>query len=237
MLRPFDDFPRIQEGSSIESGYSFRVEVLRLSNNPRISSTLELTCEDPRLRDRYGRHLWGHSCLLARRLAEEGSSVISIDALAPSISERYFSWDDHINVQTRWDLGDAMKHRAPFMDQALSALVEDVYARGPDRKIIIVTVGEFGRTPRLTRADGLFGRDHWPSAQSALIRRGGLKMGQVIGSTNRRGEYPSDLPLTPKVLLATIYRHLGTDDRAEFLDTTGRPAAILSEGEPIRELL
>src|SRR3954466_12313136 len=196
-----------------------------------------LSREDPRLRDRYGRHLWGQSCLLARRLAEAGSSVITIDALAPSLSERYFSWDDHINVQTRWDLGEAMRHRAPFMDQALSALIEDVYARGLERKVLIVAAGEFGRTPRLTHADGLIGRDHWPAAQSALVSGGGLRMGQVIGATNRRGEDPVERPLTPKDLLATIYRHLGIDHRAEFRDLSGRPIPILPEGEPIRELV
>ena len=103
-----------------------------------------------------------------------------------------------------------MRHRAPFMDQALSALIEDVYARGLDRKVLIVAAGEFGRTPRLTQTDGLIGRDHWPAAQSALVSGGGLRMGQVIGATNRRGEHPVERPLTPKDLLATIYRHLGS---------------------------
>ena len=140
-------------------------------------------------------------------------------------------------MQARWDLGDAMRHRAPYMDQALSALIEDVYARGLDRKVLIVAAGEFGRTPRLTHADGLIGRDHWPAAQSALVRGGGLRMGQVIGATNRRGEYPADRPLTPRDLLATIYRHLGIDHRAGFEDLSGRPVPILADAEPIRELI
>jgi uncharacterized protein (DUF1501 family) len=129
-----------------------------------------------------------------------------------------------------------MKYRAPFMDQALSTLIEDVYARGLDRKILIVAAGEFGRTPRLVRYDGLIGRDHWPAAMSALVSGGGLRMGQVVGATNRWAEYPAERPLTPKDLLATMYRHLGIDYRAEFPDVSGRPVAILSEGEPIREL-
>jgi uncharacterized protein (DUF1501 family) len=153
------------------------------------------------------------------------------------LSERYFSWDDHINVQTRWDLGDAMRHRAPFIDQALATLIEDVYARGLDRKVLIVAAGEFGRTPRLVQTNGLIGRDHWPDAQSALISGGGLRMGQVIGATNRRGEYPAERPLTPKDLLATIYRHLGIDAQFAFADFAGRPVPILGEGEMIRELI
>ena len=95
--------------------------------SPRVAAAFDLSREDPRLRDRYGRHLWGQSCLLARRLAEAGVVGHHHRRPGPRRSrERYFSWDDHINVQTRWDLGEAMRHRAPFMDQALSALIEDV---------------------------------------------------------------------------------------------------------------
>jgi Protein of unknown function (DUF1501) len=233
----FDDIRRGQDGHGGGGGDPFREAAFQMFTSPKVAAAFDLSREDPRLRDRYGRHLWGQSCLLARRLAEAGSSVITIDALAPSLSERYFSWDDHINVQTRWDLGEAMRHRAPFMDQALSALIEDVYARGLDRKVLVVAAGEFGRTPRLTHAGGLIGRDHWPAAQSALVSGGGLRMGQVIGATNRRGESPAERPLTPKDLLATIYRHLGIDHRAEFRDLSGRPVPILPEGEPIRELI
>jgi hypothetical protein len=237
ILKQFDGLRRGLEGRGAGDGDPFREAAFQMLTSPRVASAFDLSREDPRLRDRYGRHLWGQSCLLARRLAEAGSSVITIDALAPSLSERYFSWDDHINVQTRWDLGDAMRHRAPYMDQALSTLIEDVYARGLDRKVLIVAAGEFGRTPRLTQAAGLIGRDHWPAAQSALVSGGGLRMGQVIGATNRRGEYPVERPLKPQDLLATIYRHLGIDHRAEFQDFSGRPIRILPEGEPIQELL
>jgi len=241
LMGQFDGLRRSLDGQGDEGiprgGDPFQEAAFQMLTSPRVASAFDLSREDPKLRDRYGRHLWGQSCLLARRLAEAGTSVITIDALAPTLSDRYFSWDDHINVQTRWDLGDAMRYRAPFMDQAISALIEDVYVRGLDRKILIVAAGEFGRTPRLARADGLIGRDHWPAAQSALISGGGLRVGQLIGATDRRGEYPSDRPLTPKDLLATIYRHLGIDHRAEFQDHSGRPIPILADGEPIRELI
>ena len=168
LLAQFDGFQRDLERPGSTSGDPFRDAAIQMLTNPQIASAFDVGKEDPKLRDRYGRHLWGQSCLLARRLAEAGASVITIDALAPTLSDRYFSWDDHINVQTRWDLNDAMRYRAPFMDQGLSALIEDVYQRGLDRKILIVAAGEFGRTPRLTQASGLTGRDHWPDAQSAL---------------------------------------------------------------------
>ncbi len=238
LLAQFDRMRREVDDSGLREGLDgFQSSALQMLTNPRIAEAFDLTKEDPRLRDRYGRHLWGQSMLLARRLAEAGSSVITVDALAPTLADRYFSWDDHINTQTRWDLADAMRHRAPFMDQALSALISDVYARGLDRKVLIVAAGEFGRTPRLTHASGLIGRDHWPDAQAALVSGGGLRMGQVVGATNSRGEYPAERPLSPQDLLATIYRHLGIDTRAEFRDFAGRPFPILSGGEPIRELI
>lgn len=237
LLSQFDVLKSAVERPGSSAGDPFRDAAFQMLTNPRIASAFDLGKEDPRLRDRYGRHLWGQSCLLARRLAEAGSSVITIDAVAPTFTTRFFSWDDHINPQTRWDLADAMRFRAPFLDQGLSALIEDVYLRGLDRKVLIVAAGEFGRTPRLVQSSGLIGRDHWPDAQSVLISGGGLRMGQVVGATNRRGEFPAERPLTPKDLLATVYRHLGIDHRREFHDFSGRPIAILSEGEPIRELV
>jgi uncharacterized protein (DUF1501 family) len=129
-----------------------------------------------------------------------------------------------------------MKTRLPYLDRALSALIEDVYARGLDRRILVVVVGEFGRTPRLSSNASGTGRDHWPQAYTALLSGGGLRTGQVVGSTNARGEYPKERPHTPQDLLATIYRHLGIDYRGELLDLAGRPVPILAEGQPISEL-
>jgi hypothetical protein len=238
ILDQFDGFRRdLDRTGSLEGVGQFRARAMEMLTHPAVANAFDITREDDRTRDRYGRHLWGQSCLLARRLAEAGASVITIDALAPTLSDRYFSWDDHINVQTRWDLADAMRYRAPFMDQAIASLIEDVYDRGLDQKILVVAVGEFGRTPRLSHADGLIGRDHWPGAMSALVSGGGLRMGQVIGATNSKGEYPSQRPLRPQDLLSTIYRHLGIDTKLVFRDFRGRPFPILSDGEPIAELV
>lgn len=237
LMGQFDALRREIDRRAGGGGDPFREAAFQMLTSAKVASAFDLSREDPRLRDRYGRHLWGQSCLLARRLVEAGSSVVTIDALAPSFSEKYFSWDDHINTQTGWGLDGAMRRRAPFMDQALSTLIEDVYARGLDRKVMIVAAGEFGRTPRLTEGGGLLGRDHWPAAQSALVSGGGLRTGQVIGATNRRGEHPVERPLAPQDLLATIYRHLGIDPRAEFRDLSGRPVPILPGSEPIRELI
>ena len=221
----------------MEGTEKVQAAALHMLANPSIGRAFDITREPAKLRDRYGRHLWGQSCLLARRLAEGGAAVITIDALAPEQgTPLYFSWDDHANAQPGWDLAKGMRWRAPFLDQALSALIEDVYDRGRDRDILIVAMGEFGRGPRMGTANGCIGRDHWPDAMCALLSGGGLRTGQVVGSTNSRGEHPKERPLTPKDVLATVYRHLGIDHRRELIDFAGRPVPILSEGEPIGEL-
>jgi uncharacterized protein (DUF1501 family) len=149
----------------------------------------------------------------------------------------YFSWDDHANAQPGWDMTQGMRLRATDLDPALTTLIEDIHERGLERQIAVVAVGEFGRTPRLTQANGCIGRDHWPQAYSALVAGGGWRTGQVIGATNSNAEYPTERPLTPQDLLATIYRHLGIDPHASLLDFTGRPTPILSGGKAIQELL
>jgi hypothetical protein len=238
LLHQFDTLRRdVDLLARMEGTEKVRASALEMLANPRIGRAFDLTQEPLKLRERYGQHLWGQSCLLARRLAEAGSAVITIDALAPELGKPvYFSWDDHANAQPGWDMARGMRWRAPFLDQALSALIEDIYDRGLDRNILVVAMGEFGRTPRLSHAAGCLGRDHWPDAMCALLSGGGLETGQVVGSTNARGEHPKDRPLTPKDILATVYRHLGIDPRTELRDYTGRPVPVLSEGEPIREL-
>ena len=228
----------IERRGMFEGHDRFRDHAFRLLSGTAVSQAFNLEAETLETRGRYGRTLWGQSCLLARRLAEAGSAVITIDALAPKPSlPVYFSWDDHANPANGWDLAKGMQMRATDMDPALSALIDDIYDRGLDRKIMVVAVGEFGRTPRLTHSGGCLGRDHWPQAQSALIAGGGIRTGQVVGATNSKAEYPVERPLTPQDLLATIYRHLGIDHRQTLTDFSGRPIFVLPTGEPIRELI
>lgn len=236
LVRQFDHHR--QRLDAIEGLEAFHQQAVQLLTSTSVANAFDLTREDPKLRDRYGRHLWGQSCLLARRLAEAGAGVITIDALAPKLGmPLYFSWDDHANAQPGWDMAKGMTLRAEYMDPALSALIEDIHQRGLDERILVVAVGEFGRTPRVTMNSGNLGRDHWPQAQSALIAGGGLRMGQVVGATNSKAEYPAERPLHPQDLLATIYHHLGINPRHEFPDFSGRPIPVLSHGEPIRELV
>lgn len=223
-----------------ESLEQFQRQAFQVLTSPAVARAFDLERESPKLRDRYGRHLWGQACLLARRLAEAGTAVISVIANTPQVGPMFTNWDDHPgNAMRPGHFADYMRVRLPYFDQAVSALIEDLFVRGLDRRILVVVVGEFGRTPRLRVGppDQSIGRDHWPDAYSALVSGGGLRMGQVIGATNARGEYPAHTPITPQDLLATIYRHLGIDPGQTFTDATGRPIPILYHGEPIRPLL
>jgi hypothetical protein len=216
----------------------FQQRAFDLLTSPRVAEAFDLTRESDRLRERYGQHLWGQGCLLARRLAVAGAAVISLYIDTPKTGPEFTNWDDHIlNAGRPGHFGQYMKLRLPYLDQALSALIEDVFARGLERRILIVVMGEFGRTPRLSHNASGTGRDHWPQAYTALLSGGGLRMGQVVGSTNARGEHPKERPVTPQDLLATVYRHLGIDPRHELQDGVGRPIPVLPEGQPIAELI
>lgn len=196
-------------------------------------AAFDLTQESDRLRDGYGRTRWGQSLLLARRLAEAGVGAVVVSLFGVE-NGLFGNWDDHaVNV----DCFKAMEQRAPIFDQAVAALIQDLYDRGLDRKVMVVVTGEFGRTPKISYAQGRPGRDHWPSAMSILVAGGGLRMGQVIGATDARGEYVEERPLSPNDLLATLYRHLGVDPELQLTDRTGRPIAILDRTAPIQELV
>jgi hypothetical protein len=124
------------------------------------------------------------------------------------------------------------------LDQAMSALVEDLYGRGLDRRVLFLFCGEFGRTPTIRNQDpsGRPGRDHWPRAMSVFLAGGGFPMGQVIGATNAKGEHPVERIMDSNCLLATIYRRFGIDCEQTISDVSGRPIPLLPKGEPIREL-
>ncbi len=241
LIEQLDRFRRsLDLHGAMQGSDRFREMAFRMLGSSSIAEAFDLSREDDKLRDRYGRHLWGQSCLMARRLAEAGTSIITIYSNTPRNGPEFTNWDDHPdNAGQPGHFAEFMRRRLPYMDQALSALIDDIHTRGIDRKVLLVAVGEFGRTPRLSYRSqtGSTGRNHWPQAYTALLSGGGLRMGQVVGATNSKGEYPSQRPLRPQDLLATIYRHLGIDASRSFTDFAGRPIPILSSGEPIAELI
>lgn len=217
----------------------FHAQALHILGNPEVAEAFDIGRESRELRDRYGRNRWGQGCLLARRVAEAGTAVVSVVLNTPESGPEFTNWDDHPdNAMRPGHFGMYMEKRLPYLDQAVSALIEDIHRRELDRRIMVVMMGEFGRTPRISHrtVTGSTGRDHWPQAYTALISGGGLRMGQVVGATSAKGEHPIRNSHTPQDILATIYRHLGIDYRGSLVDFTGRPVPILSDGAPIAEL-
>lgn len=192
--------------------------------------------ESDSLRDHYGRHRFGQSCLLARRLVEAGTRFVQITWPARSDDEPMAgpdgSWDTHRN-----NFPMLRDHRCPVFDPSLAALIEDLAARGLLESTLVVAVGEFGRSPKIgaptTDNVGPGGRDHWPECYSALIAGGGVRPGQVYGESDRYGAYPKTDRVHPYDLIATIYHAIGVDHSLEYLDTLNRPRRLVQNGGPI----
>ena len=247
LLQGFDRLRRNIDDSGVMNAMDqFNQQALTMLTSDQARHAFDLSKESDELRDRYGRHAWGQRALMARRLVEAGCSFVTMVMENPYqsgvewLKAGTYNWDSHaVNCH----IFDDAKVRFPIYDQAVTALVEDIYNRGLDRKVMLVVTGEFGRTPRLNSQIGTQtgtsqpGRDHWPQAMSMLLAGGGMRTGQVVGSTNAKGEEPKERPLTPNDLWATVYRHLGIDWTQSFLDHSGRPMPILPFGEPISELL
>ena len=246
LLGGFDTLRRSVDSSGIMHAMDgFNRKALDMLTSARMRQAMDLSQEPDVLRDRYGRHAWGQRALLARRLVEAGCSYVTLVMENPyqsgveSLKQGTYNWDSHaVNCH----IFDDARVRLPIYDRAVTALIEDIYSRGLDKRILLVVTGEFGRTPRVESSIGTQtgvkqpGRDHWPSSMSMLLSGGGLRMGQVIGSTNSKGEVPKDRPLIPGDLWATVYHHLGIDPSQSFLDLAGRPIPILTDGTPIAEL-
>jgi hypothetical protein len=208
---------------------SFTSQALGILTSSKLAEALDFSKEDPKLVERYGSGdpkfrddgapKLTENFLIARRLVEAGARLVSLN---------FSRWDWHgQNFQ-------ACRQDCPLLDRALSALITDLHERGLDRDVTVVVWGEFGRTPKINKDAG---RDHWPQVSFALLAGGGLKHGQVIGQTNRLGEYPINRPVKFQEIWATLYHAIGLNLRAvrEF-DLRGRPQYLVDEGiEPLRE--
>jgi hypothetical protein len=197
----------------------FSQQAFDLITGSRAREAFLIQAEDPRLRDRYGHNAFGQRLLLARRLVE---------ADVPFVTVRTFDWDDHA------DLPRLIKARVPMFDTGVSALIEDLQQRGLDHEVLVVAMGEFGRTPRI---NGNRGRDHYPAVNSVLLSGGNYQMGQVIGATDQNGIAVSHAPYRPQNVLAMVYHHLGIDPATTFKDYSGRPRSLLEERGLINELI
>jgi hypothetical protein len=192
-----------------------------LGNGAR--DAFNLTRESQRVVDRYGPGL-GEQLLVARRLCEAGVAFVTIEWAGG----RRYGWDNHRGVF------DFLRTNLPILDRAVAAFVDDVAQRGLVKRVLLVVLGEMGRTPQVNANAG---RDHWPQVMFVLLAGGGLKMGQVIGRSSAKGEFPQDRRFVAGDLLATLYHVLGIDPSLQFLNAGGRPIPILGDGRPIEELV
>lgn len=237
---------QIDQQGTMEAMDQLEQQAVNLLLSEQARTAFDLSREETQVRERYGMNAWGQQCLMARRLVEAGVDIVTTEFDGP-LCGRVANWDDHA---VNHHVFDALQFRLPVFDQAVSALIEDVYARGLDRRVLVVVTGEFGRTPRISHvassgggvASGTAGtvqpgRDHWPRAGSMLFAGGGIQTGQVIGATDQKGEAPIHGKVSPEDFLATLYRHLGIDYENTFLqDFSGRPTPIIREGQPIAGL-
>ncbi len=230
----------IDQSRMMESIDKYNGEAVDLLTSGKARDAFDLSQESPATRDKYGRHKWGQRALLARRLVEAGTAFVTMQMQNPGIPGGIGNWDIHA---VNGHLFDDTRARLPVFDRAVAALVDDVYQRGLDKKVMVIVSGEFGRSPRINpqkgTASGVLqpGRDHYPAAMSVLVSGGGMTPGQVIGSTTSKGERPLERKLDPNDLLATVYRFLGIDYTHRVPDPNGLPLPLIPSGNPIRELL
>jgi hypothetical protein len=203
---------------------TYRDRALRLVASPEVRHLFDIQKEPERVRERYGRHRLGQSLLLARRLVEGGVNFVA--AFDGQTNGQDANWDSHEKLFPR--------HRQliPPSDEALSALIADLDARGLLDTTLVVALSEFGRTPKINKSAR---RDHWPDCYTALLAGGGVTGGAVLGASDKIGAYPDSDPVTPADIAATIFWRFGIDPATEVTDQTGRPFR-LTEGEPIRKL-
>lgn len=193
-----------------ESAYSLLL-------NGRVARAFNIKTEDPKLRDRYGRHMFGQSLLLARRLVEAGVPIVQANLGAVQ------TWDSHSDIFRR-----LKQDLLPPTDRAISALLDDLQVRGMLDETLVVITGEFGRAPRLTKnaGQGVVGRDHWAAVFTSVFAGGGVRGGQFIGQSDKFGAYPASAPYTPNDLAATVYSALGVDLETEVRDKLDRPLKL-----------
>jgi hypothetical protein len=231
LLKSFDSLRRdIDAAGNFDALDAFNQRALDVLTSNKLVEALDVTREDPRLRDRYGigssknvddgGPCWNDQFLIARRLVEVGVRCVTL---------AFGRWDYHGN-----NFGQC-KERLPKLDQALSALVQDIHDRGLDQDVSVVAWGEFGRTPKINKDAG---RDHWAPVSCAILAAGGMKTGQVIGSTDHLGGNAKDRPVHVQEVFATLYHQLGIDvKQATVVGPSGRPVYLLDQQEPMPELV
>ncbi len=232
LLDQFDesrrDLDRSRAGETLSRSRDMALSVM---SSPKLRAALDLRRETEVVRQHYGHHLFGQSALLARRMIEAGSRLVSV------------FWDEFGRSCGAWDTHEKQTQRlsrelCPGFDQTFAALLNDLEQRGMLDETLVLCLTEHGRTPVAERRNGSSdGRGHWSQAYSILLAGGGIAKGQVVGSSDKRAAHVANRPVTPKDILHTIYHLLGINAHRTIPDRLGRPLPLVAEGEVVRELL
>jgi hypothetical protein len=236
LLRDFDLLRRdVDASGQMEAMDRYGQQALDVVLGGRAQAAFDLEREPARVRERYGRHLWCQQALLARRLVEAGVSFVTLDL---SYHPASGTWDTHgDNIPPYGGIRRGLGPLLPLFDHLLTTLVSDLEQRGLLDEVLVLAMGEFGRTPLMGTQGSTDGRNHWPVVMSMALAGGDFRHGQVIGATEADGGQIKERRVTPGDLAATIYQHMGVPLNATYLDTSGRPRHIVENGRPIAELL
>ncbi len=217
---------RIDTSVSFQQHDRYTQEAYSLVLGGAAQRAFDLNQESAEVRDRYGRDSFGDKALLSGRLIEAGVTFVTM-------SDAWGHWDHH-GDEVQWGgIEKGLKPMLPVLDRGLTALIGDLEQRGLLETTMVLVIGEFGRSPVMTKTAG---RDHWPGVMSFLMAGGGIKGGQIIGATDRRGGSIQERPLGPGDLAATIFEHLGIDPGDHWINPSGRPTPLVEAGRPISEL-
>ena len=209
---------RVQGNDQIATYDEFHQKAAQMVLSPKAQSAFDVDKEPEKVRDSYGRHEFGQSCLLARRLVESGVRFVTVN---------YGGWDHHAKIFENLD------KKLPQFDQGFAALIDDMTERGLLKDTLVVCMGEFGRTPKVNKDAG---RDHWGHAGVMLFAGAGVRGGKIIGATDKTGSQVTDRPVSPAEVCYTVYDALGIDPQKELRTPEGRPVSILDAGSTIHEL-
>ena len=235
-----EDFDRLKTGLDLDGSMDaldlYQQQALDMATGRRAQQAFDLTREPEKNRERYGDHLWCQQALLARRLVEAGVSFVTLDLSYHTASG---TWDNHgIPGGVYGGISKGLKRILPLFDHMITTLVSDLEERGLLDDVLVIGMGEFGRTPNMGTQKSTDGRNHWPVVMSMCMAGGGFRHGQVIGASERDGGHIKERPVTPADLAATIYHHMGVPLDATYLDPGGRPRMVVEEnGKPLSELV
>jgi Protein of unknown function (DUF1501) len=229
LVKQVDDLARsISRNEATTARDAFFAQAYDLVTSRQARDAFEIGKEDQPVREKYGPTSLGQGCLLARRLVEAGVAFITVNSMGLG-GQMPATWDTHQN-----NFPTLKDQLLPQLDNAVSALVQDLDERGLLDSTLVVVMGEFGRTPKINK---MAGRDHWPRANSILVAGGGIKRGTVVGKTDAQAEYPVDRPVSPADLAATMFTLLGIDPNKAEHTNDGRSIKLVADGEAVQELM